>query len=109
MITSPFTIILSDTEHATLTRLACSTRAEHRLVLRARIVLAAAQGASNAAIAVQTGLHVDTVRMWRRRFCQHRLDGLADRHPSGRPASFTPVQMAAKQLRCASTKGIVPG
>jgi transposase len=101
MITSPFTIILSDTEHATLTRLACSTRAEHRMVLRARIVLAADHGASNAAIAAETGLHVDTVRKWRRRFCQQRLDGLGDRHRSGRPASFTPVQMAeVKQLAC---------
>ena len=101
MITSPFTIILTDIEQARLTKLTCSTRAEHRLVLRARIVLAAAQETSNAAIAVETGLHVDTVRKWRRRFVQHRLAGLADRRRSGRPPSFTPVQVAeVKQLAC---------
>lgn len=101
MITSPFTIILSTTEHAILTRMAGSARAEHRSVLRARIVLAAAQGSSNAAIAAQIGLHVDTVRKWRRRFTRDRLAGLTDRCRSGRPVSFTPVQVAeVKQLAC---------
>jgi len=101
MITSPFRIILTDIEQARLTKLTCSARAEHRLVLRARIVLAAAQQTSNAAIAVETGLHVDTVRKWRRRFVQGRLPGLCDRRRSGRPPSFTPVQVAeVKQLAC---------
>jgi transposase len=101
MITSPFRIILTDIEQARLTKLTCSARAEHRLVLRARIVLAAAQQTSNAAIAVETGLHVDTVRKWRRRFVQGRLPGLSDRRRSGRPPSFTPVQVAeVKQLAC---------
>ena len=101
MITSPFRIILTDIEQARLTKLTCSARAEHRLVLRARIVLAAAQETSNAAIAVETGLHVDTVRKWRRRFVQDRLPGLSDRRRSGRPPSFTPVQVAeVKQLAC---------
>ena len=101
MITSPFTIILSDLEQAMLQRLACSTRAEHRMVLRARIVLAAAEGDPNPTIAAKTGLHVDTVRKWRRRFCQHRIGGLTDRRRSGRPVSFTPVQVAeVKQLAC---------
>jgi transposase len=101
MITSPFTIILSDAEQVSLNRLACSAKAEHRMVLRARIVLAAAEGASNTMIAARTGLHVDTVRKWRRRFTQHRLAGLADRRRSGRPVNFTPVQAAeVKQLAC---------
>jgi len=101
MITSPFTIILSDLEQAMLQRLACSTRAEHRMVLRARIVLAAAEGDPHTTIAAKTGLHVDTVRKWRRRFCQHRIGGLTDRRRSGRPVSFTAVQVAeVKQLAC---------
>jgi transposase len=92
---------LTDIEQARLTKLTCSARAEHRLVLRARIVLAAAQQTSNAAIAAETGLHVDTVRKWRRRFCQHRIGGLTDRRRSGRPVSFTAVQVAeVKQLAC---------
>ena len=43
MISSPFVIILSDTEKAVLAARAASARAEHREVVRARIVLAAAQ------------------------------------------------------------------
>lgn len=101
MITSPFTIILSDHEHAMLSRRACSGRTEHRAVVRARIVLAAAQGMCNATIAAETGLHIDTVRKWRRRFCQDRLPGLDDRRRSGRPPQFTAVQVAeVKQLAC---------
>ena len=51
-----------------LTALACSARAAHREVLRARIVLAAADGAHQHRDRRRAGLHVDTVRKWRRRF-----------------------------------------
>ena len=71
------------------------------MVIRARIVLAAAQGHTNAAIASEIGMHIDTVRKWRRRFAQHRLDGLKDLSRSGRPPVFTPVQVAeVKALAC---------
>jgi transposase len=72
-----------------------------RTVVRARIVLAAADGASNAAIAVGLRVHVDTVRKWRRRFCDLRVDGLADAARPGRPRRFTDVQAAqVKALAC---------
>jgi transposase len=70
-------------------------RTEHRDRVRAQIVLAAAAGGSNAAIAAELGLCVDTARRWRRRFAAGRLAGLADRPRSGRPRRFTPVQVAA--------------
>jgi len=55
----------------------------------------------NAAIATELGVHVDTVRKWRRRFRQHGLDGLTDRPRSGRPTRFTPVQVVEiKALAC---------
>lgn len=48
-----------------------------------------------------SGLHVDTVRKWRRRFWQRRLAGLADLPRSGRPRIFTAVQVAeVKALAC---------
>lgn len=101
VISSPFTIILSAADQAILCARAGSARTEHRIVIRARIVLAAADGHSNAAIAAETGMHIDTVRKWRRRFHQHGLDGLKDHHRSGRPAVFTPVQVAeVKALAC---------
>lgn len=72
-----------------------------RSVVRARIVLAAADGASNAAITVGLRVHVDTVRKWRRRFCDLRVEGLTDAARPGRPRRFTDVQAAqVKALAC---------
>ncbi len=94
-------IILSAADETILTARARSARAAHRDVIRARIVLAAADGRANAVIAADLGLHVDTVRRWRRRFCAHGLAGLADRPRSGRPPRFTPVQVVeVKALAC---------
>jgi transposase len=70
-------------------------------VIRARIVLAAADGATNIEIAVEVGVHVDTVRKWRRRFVAAGLPGLNDLPRSGRRRVFTPVQVAeVKALAC---------
>ena len=84
---------------------------EHRDVLRARIVLAAADGASNAAIGRILGVSDDTVRKWRRRFCEHGIDGLA-RSAAHRSAPPLPGDgggrsegaglRAARQQRCAA-------
>jgi transposase-like protein len=73
IISSPYLIILSAEEHAELTVRANGARAAHRDVVRAHIILAAADGRSNAAIAAHLRLHVDTVRKWRRRFHRQRL------------------------------------
>jgi len=101
IISSPFVISLSIEERQQLTSRANSARRAHREVQRARIVLAAADGSSNAAIAGSLGLHVDTVRKWRRRFHQDRLAGLKDLPRPGRPADFTAVQVAeVKALAC---------
>ncbi|MFB7007559.1 MULTISPECIES: IS630 family transposase [unclassified Streptomyces] len=68
---------------------------------RATIVLLAARRYSNARIATQARMHVDTVRRWRGRFAAGGLPALADRKRSGRPASFTPLQVAeVKALAC---------
>ena len=101
VIWSPFAIILSAAEKAVLSARATSARAEHRMVVRARIVLAAAEGHTNAAIAADQGMHVDTVRKWRRRFHEHGIEGLADLRRSGRPVGFTAAQVAeVKALAC---------
>jgi transposase len=93
-VTSPFVIVLTATEKSELLARARSGRTEHRDRSRARIVLAAAAGASNAAIAAELGLCVDTARRWRRQFLTDRLEGLADRPRSGRPRRFNAVQVA---------------
>ena len=52
---------------------------------RARIVLRAADGVTNTQIAAETHVSLPTVGLWRRNFCERRLDGLADAPRSGRP------------------------
>jgi len=59
---------LSEQEQEELTRLTRRHRSEQQVVLRARIILAAAQGASNIQIAGDLGINVDTVRLWRDRW-----------------------------------------
>ena len=61
-----------------------------RLVLRARIVLAAAAGAANAQIARDLGCSVAVVRTWRRRFACRGIPGLFDMPRSGRPEVHGP-------------------
>jgi transposase len=101
IISSPYVIILSADEHHELTVRAGSARAAHRDVVRATIILSAARGESNARIAADLGVHVDTVRKWRRRFWQRRLAGLADLPRPGRPRQFSSVQVAeVKALAC---------
>jgi transposase-like protein len=59
-------------------------------VLRARIVLAAAQGGENKQIAERLGIAPNTALKWRKRFFQEGLAGLADRDRSVRPRAFPP-------------------
>jgi hypothetical protein len=84
-----------------LTRRARGHTSPYRDKVRARIVLLAADRWSNAAIAGQVGVCVDTVRTWRGRFAAQGLAGLVDRARCGRPARFSPVQVAqVKALAC---------
>jgi transposase len=72
-------------------------------VVRARIVLLAADGWANTDIADELGVHIDGVSRWRKRFCTERIAGLRDRHRSGRPRSFAPEVVAqVKAMACES-------
>ena len=87
---SPYEINLSAEERAELEhRAACYTR-PHREVLRAKLVLMAADGETNTEIGERLGISREAVGRWRRRFCEERLDGLSDRARSGRPRRFPP-------------------
>jgi putative transposase len=61
-------VILSEKEQEGLLQITKRHRSEQQVVLRARIVLAAAQGTPNAQIARELGASVDTVRLWRDRW-----------------------------------------
>jgi transposase len=90
---SPCQIVLSADERAALLAWTRPS-AQARQVLRARIVLAAADGGSNSGIAAGLAICVDTVRKWRSRYATRRLAGLGDARRSGRPRQFTAVQRA---------------
>jgi transposase len=100
-------IVLRAAQRRWLKRLAASTAMPYRLVERARIVVWAAGGATNAAIAARLDVHLDTVRRWRHRFATENIenienaenpdyeerpvvDMLDDRPRSGRPCIYGP-------------------
>jgi len=76
-------IVLSDEERAELVHR--SAVAAPRAAARAQIVLAAAEGCSNAEVARRVGVSVISVGKWRRKFAAERLEGLADAARIGRP------------------------
>ena len=71
-------LTLSGDERGQLIRWARRRKSAQALALRCRIVLECSTGASNAEVARGVGMSVPTVRKWRDRFVEHRLDGLVD-------------------------------
>jgi transposase len=94
-------VTLDAADRCALQSVSRALSAPYRQVVRARIVLAAADGTGNAAIAGHLGVHVDTVRKWRRRYCEQGIEGLADAPRSGRPRVFPATVVAqVKALAC---------
>lgn len=81
-------IVLAEGELHRLQSALRQTTAPQREVLRARIALAAAEGVGNHEIARTLGCALQTVKTWRARFAQERLEALKDRPRSGRPPIF---------------------
>ena len=59
-------------------------------VIRAKMVLYAADGLSNDQIAQCLDTRREVVSQWRKRFFEERLAGLEERPRPGRPRSFSP-------------------
>ena len=78
-------IILTEEEHAELTRLANSKVSSVRLAQRARIVLLAAGGMQNKDIAQQLSVGRVQVSRWRERYAKSRLAGIERDLPRGAP------------------------
>lgn len=87
-------IVLTNEEHAELSKLARSKRTSARLVQRARIVLLAADGMQNKDIAEQLGVGRVQVSRWRERYAQSRLAGIERDLPRGAP----PVKVDVARL-----------
>ncbi|MEU0499430.1 IS630 family transposase [Mycobacterium sp. NPDC006124] len=78
-------IVLSADERRELEGWARRRTSAAGLAMRSRIVLAAADGGSNTELADRLVLSIGTVRRWRNRFAELRLDGLGDEPRPGRP------------------------
>jgi len=90
---------LSEAERAELQSLSARRTTAQALALRARIVLACAEGGQNTAVAVQLGLDRQTVGKWRQRFIEQRLDGLHDEPRSGAPRTLDDARIEAVIVR----------
>src|SRR3989304_3203238 len=81
-------LTLTAEERATLTRWTRRPTTAQALSRRARIILGAAEGRSNKAIAATLLITEPTVGKWRRRFLAGRLDGLLDEPRPGAPRTI---------------------
>jgi transposase len=88
--TTPYRIELSDDERSVLVERARSSNAPYRQVVRARIVLYAADGMESATIAGRLDCTRSFVSRVRKRFFEERLKALEERPRPGRPARFSP-------------------
>jgi transposase len=67
--------------------------AGHLEVLRAKVILWAAEGSSNTEIVGRTHLSAPTVGKWRRRFLKNRMSGLSELPRSGTPRRVSDEQI----------------
>jgi transposase len=81
-------LVLRDGDREVLSRLTRSSAGRAGLAQRARIVLLAADGASNTAIADRVGVSRPTVLDWRNRYAREGVSGLDDDPRSGRPRTI---------------------
>jgi transposase/DNA-binding CsgD family transcriptional regulator len=88
-------LVLTDQERQTLQRWTRRSKTAQALALRAKIVLACAEGATNKAVAEQLGIWPQTVGKWRGRFVARRLEGLSDEDRPGRPRTIADEQVEA--------------
>lgn len=88
------TVTLSDDEREQLRPLAQSRSLPHALARRAKIILMAADGMANSAIAGKLEISNPTVAYWCKRFKAQGVDGLYDLPSGGRPRTYSDDEVA---------------
>ncbi len=79
---------LADADAVRLRALVRASTTERRLATRARLVLRAADGVAIERIAAEFGVAIMTVKLWRRRYAEAGLAGLADAPRPGHPPTY---------------------
>ena len=88
---SPYKIIITKGEKVYLEKIARKYTSPYRDVIRAKIVLMAAEGFSNDVIASRLDTPRQIVSKWRKRFFEQRIGGLLELPRRGRSPSFSPT------------------
>lgn len=86
-------IELSEAEREELAAWARRPKTAQALAQRARALLLCAEGLSNTTVAARVGWTKQTVGKWRRRFLEHRLDGLLDEPRPGAPRRISDAEV----------------
>ncbi len=94
---------VSDRERGQLDAWTRRRTSAQALALRARIVLLAAEGASNTEIGGRLGVNRATAAKWRGRFLEQRLDGLCDEPRPGRPRTISDARVEELIVRTLET------
>src|SRR3989304_2412561 len=81
-------LAVSESEAEALRTMTRAGTTEQRTAMRARIILRASEGTAHVEIADELGVSVPTVLLWRRRFKERGLAGLADAPHPGRPRTY---------------------
>ena len=87
---SPYRIVLARSERKALEAVTRKYTSPYRDVIRAKIILLAAQGLENKRIGERLDVPRQIVSKWRRRFFEEGLAGLEERSRRGRPPVFSP-------------------
>ena len=99
--TSPYRLTLTDAERTELEGRARRYTLPYWQVVRAQMVLLAADGLRNDQIADRLRCRREVVSQWRKRFFEQRLAGLEDRPRRGRPPVFPPCGVRAEMIAMA--------
>jgi transposase len=87
---SPYDVTLTREQRRELEARARRYTLPYRDVVRAKIVLMAAEGLDNDEIALRLDTRREIVSKWRKRFYEDGLPGLEERPRGGRPQVFPP-------------------
>ena len=97
-------VVLPEEDRQQLTAVARSRSLPHGVVMRARIVLLAANGIPNNQIAHEVGLSQQSVCLWRKRYLGHGVEGLHDELKGGRPRTISDERIASLIRRTLKAK-----
>ncbi|TML11413.1 MAG: IS630 family transposase [Actinobacteria bacterium] len=97
-------LTVTDDDREVLVRWSKRPKSPFSIAQRARIVLLAADGLSNDAVAERVGVNQATVVKWRKRFLAGGLDGLLDEPRPGAPRTITDADVEAVVVRTLEDK-----